>query len=64
MLVGFLILPQCENLQKDLESKSIVKVCGAYDSMSAKLVELYGFDAVWAGVLQFQQPIMFQMQAF
>ena len=49
MLVGFLILPQCENLQKDLESKSIVKVCGAYDSMSAKLVELYGFDAVWAG---------------
>ena len=49
MLVGFLILPQCENLRKDLESKSIVKVCGAYDSMSAKLVEVYGFDAVWAG---------------
>ena len=38
-----------ENLRKALESKSIVKVCGAYDSMSAKLVELYGFDAVWAG---------------
>ena len=49
MLVGFLILPQCENLQKDLESKSIVKVCGAYDAMSAKLVELSGFDAVLAG---------------
>ena len=49
MLVEFLILSQCENLQKDLESKSIVKVCGAYDSMSAKLVEFYGFDAVWAG---------------
>ena len=49
MLVEFLILSQCENLQKDLESKSIVKVCGAYDSMSAKLVELYGFDAIWAG---------------
>jgi len=42
-------LSQCENLQKDLESKSIVKVCGAYDSMSAKLVEHYGFDAIWAG---------------
>ena len=42
-------MSQCENLQKDLESKSIVKVCGAYDSMSAKLVEFYGFDAVWAG---------------
>ena len=38
-----------ENLRKVLESKSIVKVCGAYDSMSAKLVEIYGFDAVWAG---------------
>ena len=49
MLIGFLILSQCEKLQKDLESKSIVKVCGAYDSMSAKLVEFYGFDAVWAG---------------
>ena len=35
-----------ENLRKALESKSIVKVCGAYDSMSAKLVEIYGFDAV------------------
>ena len=42
-------MSQCENLCKALESKSIVKVCGAYDSMSAKLVELYGFDAVWAG---------------
>ena len=42
-------MSQCENLCKSLESKSIVKVCGAYDSMSAKLVEHYGFDAVWAG---------------
>ena len=42
-------MSQCENLCKSLESKSIVKVCGAYDSMSAKLVEFYGFDAVWAG---------------
>ena len=42
-------MSQCEKLRKDLESKSIVKVCGAYDSMSAKLVEFYGFDAVWAG---------------
>ena len=42
-------MSQCENLCKSLESKSIVKVCGAYDSMSAKLVELYGFDAIWAG---------------
>ena len=38
-----------EKLREQLESKSIVKVCGAYDSMSAKLVEFYGFDAVWAG---------------
>lgn len=38
-----------EILRKKLESKPIVKVCGAFDSMSAKLVEFYGFDAVWAG---------------
>ena len=29
--------------------KPILKVGGAFDAMSAKLVELYGFDAVWAG---------------
>jgi len=38
-----------EILREKLESKKIVKVCGAFDSMSAKLVEFYGFDAVWAG---------------
>lgn len=32
-----------------LDSKSIVKVCGAFDAMSAKLVEKFGFDAVWSG---------------
>ena len=32
-----------------IEKKSLVKVCGAYDAMSAKLVEIHGFDAVWAG---------------
>ena len=38
-----------ENLVKLLDNQPIVKVCGAYDAMSAKLVELSGFDAVWAG---------------
>ena len=36
-------------LRKDLQSKSILKVGGAFDAMSAKLVEVNGFDAVWAG---------------
>ena len=36
-------------LRKDLESKSILKVGGAFDAMSAKLVENAGFDAIWAG---------------
>ena len=36
-------------LRKKLESKSITKVGGAFDAMSAKLVEINGFDAVWAG---------------
>ena len=36
-------------LREKLESSSIVKVGGAFDAMSAKLVENAGFDAVWAG---------------
>ena len=38
-----------ESLRKKLESNSIVKVGGAFDAMSAKLVESAGFDAIWAG---------------
>ena len=42
-------MPEGKNLSELINSKPIVKVCGAYDAMSAKLVELSGFDAVWAG---------------
>ena len=38
-----------EKLKKILESKSIIKIGGAYDALSAKLVETSGFDAIWAG---------------
>jgi len=38
-----------EVLRKKLEGNSIIKVGGAFDAMSAKLVENNGFDAVWAG---------------
>ena len=38
-----------EILRHKFGSKSVVKVGGAFDAMSAKLVELHGFDAVWAG---------------
>ena len=40
---------QSENLVEMLQKKSIVKVCGAYDAMSAKLVQMNEFDAIWAG---------------
>lgn len=36
-------------LRQKLESTPILRVGGAFDAMSAKLVELHGFDAVWAG---------------
>ncbi len=36
-------------LRQKFESKSIIKVGGAFDAMSAKLVEIHGFDAIWAG---------------
>ena len=38
-----------KKLRNLMESKSIVKVGGAYDALSAKLVETSGFDAIWAG---------------
>ena len=38
-----------ENLCQILRSKSILKIGGAFDAMSAKLVETHGFDAIWAG---------------
>ena len=38
-----------EKLRKQLEEKSILKIGGAFDAMSAKLVEINEFDAVWAG---------------
>ena len=42
-------MPTTKNLAELLNSKPIIKVCGAFDAMSAKLVEFHGFDAVWAG---------------
>ena len=36
-------------LYSKLKEKQILKVAGAFDAMSAKLVELNNFDAVWAG---------------
>ena len=36
-------------LHEKLEENQIVKVAGAFDAMSAKLVEMNNFDAVWAG---------------
>lgn len=42
-------MSNAEILRKKLESKPIVKVGGAFDAMSAKLVETHGFDAIWAG---------------
>ena len=42
-------MTKSEVLRKDLESKPILKIGGAFDAMSAKLVEINGFDAIWAG---------------
>ena len=38
-----------DTLRSNLEDKPILRVAGAFDAMSAKLVELNGFDAIWAG---------------
>jgi len=36
-------------LHSKLKENKIIKVAGAFDAMSAKLVELSNFDAIWAG---------------
>lgn len=36
-------------LRQKVESNETVKIGGAFDAMSAKLVEMHGFDAIWAG---------------
>jgi phosphoenolpyruvate phosphomutase len=36
-------------LRDKIKEKSILKIGGAFDGMSAKLVEIADFDAVWAG---------------
>jgi len=36
------------DLLKKLQEKQFVKVCGAFDVMSAKLAEMNDFDAIWA----------------
>ena len=37
-----------EILSKNLNSKPLLKIGGAFDAMSAKLVELNNFDGIWA----------------
>ena len=46
---GILEMQNADMLHKLIESKPILKVGGAFDSMSAKLVEINGFDAIWTG---------------
>ena len=42
-------MSKSEILRKKFEGNSIIKVGGAFDVMSAKLVENSGFDAIWSG---------------
>ena len=51
-------------LCKKLKENSILKVAGAFDAMSAKLVELNNFDAVWEEVLLFLQLMYYLMQVY
>ncbi|BDQ31791.1 isocitrate lyase/phosphoenolpyruvate mutase family protein [Nitrosopumilus zosterae] len=42
-------MTNCKILKRMVQSKPIVKIGGAFDALSAKLVETSGFDAIWAG---------------
>ena len=41
-------MAKAKNLIELLNSKLIVKLCGTFDAIPGKLVEFYGFNAVWA----------------
>jgi len=43
------VVSNLNNLRNKLKEQPILTVGGAFDAMSAKLVELSGFDAIWAG---------------
>ena len=42
-------MTNADELRTKIEKKPLLKVGGAFDAMSAKLVETCGFDAIWAG---------------
>jgi len=42
-------LSAANTLRQKIDSQQIVRVGGAFDAMSAKLVEIHNYDAVWAG---------------
>jgi len=48
-MTDFKLTSTADLLHSKLKEKSILKVAGAFDAMSAKLVELNNFDAIWAG---------------
>ena len=51
------------NLMKKIQEKQFVKVCGAFDVMSAKLAEMNDFDAIWQVVLEYHQQELCLMLA-
>ena len=42
-------MSKTKDLRNSLNSKPILRVGGAFDALSAKLVETAGFDVIWAG---------------
>ena len=42
-------MTKADELRTKIEKNPLLKVGGAFDAMSAKLVETCGFDAIWAG---------------
>ena len=47
-----------EQLIKKIKEKSILKIGGAFDAMSAKLVEINDFDADWSSFVISHCPLL------
>jgi len=54
-------MTKAKKLRELFSKDGMVRLAGAHDGITAKLVELNGFDGVWASGLRYQLRMPFPM---
>ena len=57
-------MTKAEDLRALFNKDSVIRIAGAHDGITAKLVELNGFDGVWRVDLRYQPRMPFLMQIY